>query len=299
MSEYHNPVLLKDSIDSLLSNADGIYVDLTYGGGGHSNEILKRLSSKGKLIAFDQDDEARRNLTNDKRLIFVNSNYRHLYRFWKWFGFEKVDGVLADLGVSSHQFDAGYRGFSYRFNADLDMRMNQESSVTARSILKTYTVLLLQQVFSEYGEIRNSKTLARELVSLREKGQFVESTFELNNVLDGLYVGDKMKYFSQVYQALRIEVNDEIGGLKDALNDGLKVLRQKGRFVVISYHSLEDRLVKKFFKTGNVEGRLEKDLYGNSLAGIKMEKKIIVASAEEQAVNVRSRSAKMRVATKL
>jgi len=299
MSSYHNPVLLKESIDSLVWDADGFYIDVTYGGGGHSKEILNRLSAKGRLMVFDQDGEAESNVVNDDRIIFVKANFRYLYRFWRWMEVDKVHGVLADLGVSSHQFDADYRGFSYRFDAELDMRMNEASSKTAQWILKEYGFKDLQDMFSEYGEIRNAKQLAKAIIDFRDSGRELQTTHDLNLVLENVVFGDRMKYFSQVYQALRIEVNDEMGALREVLQDSLRILKSGGKLVVISYHSLEDRLVKRFMKAGNVEGKLKKDEYGRSLSEIKMEKKIILPSEEEQEINVRSRSAKMRIGTKL
>jgi len=299
MSSYHNPVLLKESIDSLVWDADGFYIDVTYGGGGHSKEILNRLSAKGRLMVFDQDGEAESNVVNDDRIIFVKANFRYLYRFWRWMEVDKVHGVLADLGVSSHQFDADYRGFSYRFDAELDMRMNEASSKTAQWILKEYGFKDLQDMFSEYGEIRNAKQLAKAIIDFRDSGRELQTTHDLNLVLENVVFGDRMKYFSQVYQALRIEVNDEMGALREVLQDSLRILKSGGKLVVISYHSLEDRLVKRFMKAGNVDGKLKKDEYGRSLSEIKMEKKIILPSEEEQEINVRSRSAKMRIGTKL
>jgi len=299
MSEYHEPVLLKESIDNLIGDANGIYVDVTFGGGGHSKEILNRLGPEAKLIVFDQDNEAKANVIKDNRLIFVDSNFRHIYRYWKWLDVQKVDGILADLGVSSHQFDAGYRGFSYRFEADLDMRMNEDAPKTAAVVLATYNAIELQDVFSKYGEVRNAKTLAREIDTLRRSGRMLSTSNELNALLDDMYIGDKMKYYSQVYQALRIEVNDEMGALADMLEGSLRIMKKDAKFVIISYHSLEDRMVKKFLKSGNAEGKLEKDEYGRSLSEIKMDKKMILPTAEEQDLNVRSRSAKMRVGVKL
>ena len=299
MSDYHSPVLLKESLECLLSNAEGIYVDVTFGGGGHSKEILKKLGSKGKLIVFDQDDDAKKNLIEDDRIVYVDSNFRHVYRFWKWMKLDKVDGILADLGVSSHQFDEADRGFSYRFDSDLDMRMNQDSYLTASKILESYDESALQRMFSEYGEVRNSKTLAREIVKQRRSGKFIVTSHDLNTLLDAHKIGDKFKYFSQVYQAIRIEVNDEMTALKEMLEGGLKILKKGGKMVVISYHSIEDRMVKNFMKTGNANGEMMKDVYGRSLSKIKMEKKMIVPTDKEQSENKRSRSAKMRVGLKI
>lgn len=299
MSDYHIPVLLTESIDNLVWNADGLYIDITYGGGGHSKEILNKLSDKGRLIVFDQDEEAEANLIDDQRISFVKSNFRYLHRYWKWMGLEQVDGVFGDLGVSSHQFDVEYRGFSYRFDAALDMRMNESAERTAEWILNEYGMADLKAMFSEYGEVRNATKLSATIIDHRKSGRPLRSTADLNAVLDSVLFGDKMKYYSQVYQALRIEVNDEMGALKEVLTDSLKILKQNGKLIVISYHSLEDRIVKRFMKTGNVEGVLKKDDYGRSLAEIKMDKKLILPSEEEQEINIRSRSAKMRVGTKL
>jgi len=299
MSEYHNPVLLKETIDALVTQHDGIYIDVTYGGGGHSREILKNLGANGHLIVFDQDGEAEGNIVEDERMTFIKSNFRHLYKFWKWLGIDKVDGVFADLGVSSHQFDADYRGFSYRFEAELDMRMNENMSLSAKDILATYTVEQLQSVFSRYGEIRNSKTLAKEIVDNRNKGSYIISTKDLNLILDRLRIGNYNKYFAQVYQALRMEVNDEMAALKEMLESSLRILKPAGRLVVISYHSLEDRMAKRFIKSGNADGTVERDEYGKSLAQMKVGSKIIEPSQEEQRINARSRSAKMRIGIKI
>ncbi len=299
MSEYHNPVLLKETIDALVTQHDGIYIDVTYGGGGHSREILKNLGANGHLIVFDQDGEAEGNIIEDSRMTFVKSNFRYLYKFWKWLDMGKVDGVFADLGVSSHQFDADYRGFSYRFEAELDMRMNENMSLSAKDILATYTVEQLQNVFSRYGEIRNSKTLAKEIVDGRNKGSYIISTKDLNLILDRLRIGNYNKYFAQVYQALRMEVNDEMPALREMLESSLRILKPAGRLVVISYHSLEDRMVKRFVKSGNADGTVERDAFGQSLAQMKVGSKIIVPTEEEQRINARSRSAKMRIGIKI
>lgn len=296
MSSYHDPVLLRESVDALITSPEGTYIDLTFGGGGHSREILNNLTSKGRLIAFDQDEDAERNLLHDERLIFLKSNFRHLYRYWKWLGIEKVDGVLGDLGVSSFQFDEAQRGFSFRFDADLDMRMNKSYKNTAADILMRYERKELQDMFSRYGEIRNAKTLASEIMRLRESGEEIVSSFRFNQILDRLRVGDRNKYFAQVYQALRIELNEEMLSLEEVLEACVKIVKPGGRIVMISYHSLEDRLVKKFFRSGNAEGRIEKDMYGRSLSSLRQLGKIVVPDKEEQKRNPRSRSAKMRVA---
>jgi len=299
MSDYHVSVLLKESVEKLITDKEGVYVDVTYGGGGHAREILNNLGPKGVLIVFDQDGEAAANGIDDSRIVFVKSNFRYLYRYWKWLGFPKVDGVLADLGVSSHQFDADYRGFSYRFDAALDMRMNEESLQTAEDILLTYTQEDLQVMFSKYGEIQNSKTLARVIVEKRRMVNAFASTKMLNRVLEDLKVGDRNKYLAQVYQALRIEVNDEFNALGDMLEDTVKVMKVGGKLVVLSYHSLEDRIVKRFMKSGSLDGKVRKDDFGRSLSKIKMLGKIVIPDQNEQEINSRSKSAKMRVAERI
>lgn len=299
MSNYHDPVLLEESVHQLMEDPTGIYVDVTFGGGGHARKILSKLDAKGQLVVFDQDIEAESNVLKDERLVFVKSNFRYLYRYWKWLGLSKADGIIADLGVSSHQFDTDYRGFSYRFDAELDMRMNENGEKTARSILSQYSAERLQEIFSKYGEIRNSKTLANAIVNYGKRGQEIISTFQLNDILDEVKVGSRNKYFSQVYQALRIEVNDEMRALEEMLLASLKILKPGGKLVVISYHSLEDRLVKRFLKSGNLDGILQKDAYGKSQSQIKASTKLIVPSDDEQENNVRSRSAKMRVGVRL
>lgn len=299
MSDYHVPVLLKSSIDYLVTDPDGIYVDLTFGGGGHSREILSRLTSKGRLIVFDQDEDAKENLSDDARITFVQSNFRYLYRFWKWMDIQGVSGILADLGVSSYQFDEEDRGFSYRFDNELDMRMNRQSELTAATILNMYDAQSLQAVFSEYGELRNARTLAREILAYREKGAGIDSSKVLNRILDKVRIGDRFKYYAQVYQSLRIEVNDEMNALKQMLMDSEKVLAPGGRLVLISYHSLEDRLVKRYLKSGNFKGHIEKDEYGKSLVPFKAVKKLVLPDESEVKNNSRARSAKMRVAEKI
>lgn len=299
MAEYHVPVLLKESVDALVIDKDGIYVDVTFGGGGHSREILNRLSAKGRLIVFDQDGEAEENRLEDERLIFIKSNFRHLYRYWRWLDVPKVSGIIADLGVSSHQFDVDYRGFSYRFEADLDMRMNENSELTAALILNKYEEGDLVSVFSEYGEVRNSKKLARVICELRKQQGGIQTTQDLNQILASVMIGERSKYFSQVYQALRIEVNDEMGSLKEMFEGALRILDKKSRLVVISYHSLEDRIAKRFIRSGSVDGVIPKDDYGRSLAEMKNIGKMILPNEEEQRINTRSRSAKLRVGEKI
>jgi len=296
MSDYHIPVLLDTCIDGLKIKADGIYVDVTFGGGGHSREILKKLSKKGKLIVFDQDEDARNNIINDDRLEFVKSNFRYLKRQLKYLGIEKVDGILADLGVSSYQFDEGDKGFSYRNSVKLDMRMNQEQKKTAATILNTYKEDRLAKVFWQYGEVKNSRKLARFVAEERERNQF-DTVQHFLDFLQRLVQGKKEKYWSKVFQALRIEVNDEIGALEDLLLDLPGVLNTGARVVVMSYHSLEDRLVKRFFKSGNLKGIVERDIYGNTNTRFKLiNKKIIVPTESEVVLNVRARSAKLRIA---
>ena len=299
MSDYHEPVLLSESIDALVGDEEGCYVDVTYGGGGHTAEILNRLGAKGRLMVFDQDEEALGNLIEDDRLVFVKSNFRHLYRYWRWLGWARVDGVLADLGVSSHQLDADYRGFSHRFDAGVDMRMNTDSPLTARHLIKRYDFENLVRVFSDYGEVRNAKKLARTIVEARESGEEIRTTADLNVLLDEVRVGERNKYLSQVYQALRIEVNEEMQSLEEMLMGAKRVLKDGGRIVVVSYHSLEDRMVKRFFRSGDVSGEIERDVYGRSLADMKQIGKLIQPGETELNADSRSRSAKMRIGEKL
>jgi 16S rRNA (cytosine1402-N4)-methyltransferase len=299
MSDYHIPVLLHESVEGLNIRPDGVYVDLTFGGGSHSALILDKLGKDGKLFAFDQDADAKLNAIDDDRFTFIQANFRHLKRFIRLHQQKQIDGIIADLGISSHQIDVPQRGFSYRFDADLDMRMNAVSSKSAADVLNSYSELELVQVLSDYGEVRNSKTLARAIVQERDKSVF-RSTFHLNSLLDRLYVGNKIRYFSQVYQALRIEVNEEMDVLRDMLEDVYDVLVQGGRLVVISYHSIEDRLVKNFIKSGNVRGEIEKDFYGNIERKFKaINKKVIEPDISEIKVNSRARSARLRIAEKI
>ena len=298
MSEYHKPVLLYESISALQIQSHGIYVDATYGGGGHSKEILKELKD-GKLVAFDQDTDAEKNVTGDEKLIFVQQNFRYLKRFLKLYNALPIDGIIADLGVSSHQFDTPARGFSLRFDAQLDMRMNTSQSLTAREVLNKYDENDLLKIFSRYGEIRNSKSLASAIISAR-KSQKIETIEQLKSIVKPLVKGIENKYFAQLFQALRIEVNQELEALKEFLQQSAEVLKTGGRIAVISYHSLEDRLVKNFFKTGNFEGEDEKDFFGNKKNIFKIiTKKPITPSENEIAENPRARSAKMRVAEKI
>lgn len=298
MNKYHNPVLLEEAIDGLIIDKDGLYVDATFGGGGHSKEILARLSNGGKVYGLDRDSDAFGNAIPDQRLELIRGNFRYLQKYLKLYDVGKVDGVLADLGVSSHQFDEQSRGFTYRSDVSLDMRMNQDQRLTAAEILMQYSETALVDLFSRYGEIRNSKTIAREIVKARNSRK-IETTNFLIQILEPLIKGSRLRYLSQVYQALRIEVNDEMGALQDFLNDCSKVIRRGGRLVIITYHSIEDRMVKRFIKTGNVEGQIQQDEFGNVQRSFKeVNKKVIVPSNEEISGNRRARSAKLRIAEK-
>lgn len=296
---YHIPVLFNESIEGLNINPEGVYVDVTFGGGGHSRGILEKLTT-GKLIAFDQDVDASENVIEDERLIFVQHNFKYLKNFLKYYGFEKVDGVLADLGVSSHDFDVPERGFSFRFDAPLDMRMNQSGRLTARQVVNEYAEGDLVALFSEYGELKNARKAAASVVVARGK-KILNTTSDLYSVLSPL-VSDKVinRYMAQVFQALRIEVNKEMDVLKSFLGDVADVLAPGGRLVVISYHSLEDRLVKNLIQKGSVGKSVEKDFYGNvQLLFRSVGKKMIVPSDAEVAENSRARSAKLRIAERI
>ncbi len=295
---YHKPVLLEESLGGLSLKPGGVYVDLTFGGGGHSKELLRRLEG-GKLIVFDQDVDAKANLIEDDRLFFVNHNFRYLKNFLRYLKIEQVDGILADLGVSSHEFDESSRGFSYRFDARLDMRMNQSSKLTAYHVVNEYDEAELFRVLKEYGEVKNASKLVRFVVKARAEKP-LETTFQLMEVVLASKCEKKeMTFLSKVFQALRIEVNDEIGALKEALEHSLEVLKPGGRLSVISYHSLEDRLVKNFTRTGNFEGKVIKDFYGNVQSPFEiLHRKVIVPTEEEIIENSRARSAKLRVVAK-
>ncbi len=294
---YHNPVLLKESIDALAIKEDGVYVDVTFGGGGHSREILKRLGSEGKLFAFDQDPDALGNLIDDERFVLIPENFRFISRFLRFHRIRKVDGVLADLGVSSHQFDEAERGFSIRFDGDLDMRMNQKSKTSAKEIINTYSEEKLAEILFLYGELRNSRNIAKTIVEEREKEK-IETSFQLKNVLKK-YLPNALehKILAQIFQAIRIEVNEELDVLKEFLQQMPNLLNEDGRLSVISYHSLEDRLVKRFIRTGMFSGELEKDAFGRSNEPMKKVGKLIIPNAAEIKINNRSRSAKLRIAT--
>jgi len=296
---YHNPVLLKESVEGLNIKADGIYVDVTYGGGGHSREILKHLTT-GKLYAFDQDDDAFANKVEDEKLILIKQNFKYMKNFLKMYNALPVDGILADLGVSSHQFDEGTRGFSTRFEGKLDMRMDTAGATTAADIVNTYEEQALVNLFSMYGEVENSKRLAACIIKEREIKK-ITTTDELKQAITSCT--PKMReqqYLAKVFQALRIAVNNELEVLKDLLKQSLEVLKPGGRLSVISYHSLEDRLVKNYIKSSNFEGKVEQDFYGNKLVDFKaVNRQLITPSEEELKINNRSRSAKLRIAEKL
>jgi 16S rRNA (cytosine1402-N4)-methyltransferase len=294
---YHTPVLLQECIDGLDIWPAGIYVDCTFGGGGHSAAILEQLNENGKLIVFDQDEDARKNLPDDKRVIFVPQNFRHLQRFLRLHKASMVDGILADLGVSSHQFDEAGRGFSIRFDAALDMRMDQRQSITAADILKNFSEIQLHKMFEQYGEVTNAKTLAKTIVSQRMLAP-IRTINEFKSAVHAVVKGNPQKYFAQVFQALRIEVNDELGALKELLQQSLTVLKPGGRVAIITFHSLEDRIVKNFFKDGTFEDTAIDDVYGHRFENpLKViTKKPLTASGKELKENTRSRSAKLRVA---
>lgn len=299
MAVYHTPALLMESVDGLNIRPDGVYVDVTFGGGGHSREILRRLDEKGKLLAFDQDIDAFANAIDDERFVFVRSNFRYLKNFLRYHQISQVDGVLADLGVSSHHFDDPSRGFSFRFPSDLDMRMNQSASTDATHVLETYSGERLSQIFSLYGEVKNAKRIADEIVKQRAHTP-IRSVEDFTRVVEPFVYKDReKKTLAQLFQALRIEVNDEMGALSELLQQSAEMLKPGGRLSIISYHSLEDRLVKNFFRTGNLEGNPVKDFFGNIQTPFEVvNRKVIVPCEEEQNENPRSRSAKLRIAEK-
>ena len=296
--EYHNPVLLHASVGGLNIKPDGVYVDVTFGGGGHSKEILGRLGANGKLFAFDQDEDALANTVEDERFVLINENFRFIKRFLRFYGIKSVDGILADLGVSSHQFDIAARGFSTRFDADLDMRMSQKNDLNAYRVVNEYDSANLTRVFLDYGELKNAPALARTIVEAREY-QPIKTTDELKEVL-AKYLPEKVrnKVLAQMYQAIRIEVNQEMDVLKEFLEQSLEILNPEGRLSVISYHSLEDRLVKRFMKNGMFEGEPERDFFGNFSVPFKSIGKLIVPDFAEIKINNRARSAKLRIAEK-
>ena len=297
--EYHNPVLLTESVDGLNIQPDGVYVDVTFGGGGHSREILKRLGDSGKLFAFDQDTDALENAIDDPRFLLINENFRFLKRFLRFNCVTQVDGILGDFGVSSHQFDVADRGFSTRFEADLDMRMNQESAFSAYDVVNNYEMKELRAVLFNYGELRAASGMARCIVEAREQAPIVSST-QLKKALGRFLPKHREnKILAQVYQAIRIEVNQELDALKEFLTQTIEVLKPGGRLSLISYHSLEDRLVKRFIRAGSFSGEAEKDFYGNINVPFKKVGKLIVPSADEIARNSRARSARLRIAERI
>ena len=296
--EYHNPVLLKETVDGLNIKPDGIYVDVTFGGGGHSKEILSRLGPNGRLFAFDQDEDALKNALPDERFELINENFRFIKRFLRFHNVRQVDGILADLGVSSHQFDVAERGFSTRFDAELDMRMSQKNDLSAFKVVNEYDEANLRRVFLDYGELKNAPAIARTILEYREHEE-IRNTEQLKHVLGRfLPVHKSHKILAQMYQAIRIEVNQEMDVLKEFLEQSLEILKPEGRLSVISYHSLEDRLVKRFMKNGMFEGEPERDFFGNFSVPFRSVGKLIVPSADEIYKNNRARSAKLRIAEK-
>lgn len=296
--EYHNPVLLKETVDGLNIKPDGVYVDVTFGGGGHSKEILSRLNANGKLFGFDQDEDAWENALPDERFTLIQENFRYIKRFLRFHGIKEVDGILADLGVSSHQFDVPERGFSTRFDADLDMRMSKKNDLDAHKIINEYDDANLKRVFLDYGELKIAPALARTIIEAREI-KSIDTTDELKLILQRFLPEQfKNKVLAQIYQAIRIEVNQEMDVLKEFLEQSLDILKPEGRLSVISYHSLEDRLVKRFMKNGMFEGEPEKDFFGNFSVPFKLIGKLIVPTEEEIKINNRARSAKLRIAEK-
>lgn len=296
---YHNPVLLHPSINGLNINPEGVYVDVTFGGGGHSAEILSQLGPNGKLFAFDQDEDALVNALADERFVLINENFRFLKRFLRFHGVKSVDGILADLGVSSHQFDVAERGFSTRFDADLDMRMSQKNDLNAFRVVNEYDDANLRRVFLDYGELKSAPALARSIIEAREDS-LIKTTDELKVIL-AKYLPEKVrnKILAQIYQAIRIEVNQEMEVLKEFLEQSLEILKPEGRLSVISYHSLEDRLVKRYMKNGMFEGEPERDFFGNFSVPFKTIGKLIVPDNDEIKNNNRARSAKLRIAEKI
>jgi len=296
--EYHNPVLLKESIDGLNINPDGVYVDVTFGGGGHSREILSRLSDKGRLFAFDQDEDAINNSINDERFTLIHENFRHVKRFLRFHGVRKVDGILGDFGVSSHQFDEAGRGFSIRFDAELDMRMSKKMKTSAHDVVNNYSEEELRRMFSVYGELTNAKAIAAKIVDSRDE--------KINTIEDLKLIVAKFlpkhaehKVLAKIFQAIRIEVNEELVVIEELLMQSPEILEIGGRLSLISYHSLEDRLVKRFIRSGLFEGEPEKDFYGNISVPFKKKGKMIVPTPEEIKVNNRARSAKLRIAERI
>lgn len=297
--EYHNPVLLKETVEGLSIQPEGVYVDVTFGGGGHSKEILKQLGTKGKLIAFDQDKDALKNAIDDPRFMLIHENFRYLKRFLRFYGYSRVDGILGDFGVSSHQFDVHERGFSTRFDGRLDMRMNQDSSLSALQVINDYDELSLRRIFSEFGELRSAAGMAHLIVESREK-QPITETEQLKKVIGRFLPKHREnKILAQLFQAIRLEVNQELEALKEFLLQTEEVLPSGGRLSLISYHSLEDRLVKRYIKNGMFEGEPEKDVFGRVKVPFRPVGKLIVPDEKEIALNNRARSAKLRIAERI
>lgn len=295
---YHIPVLLRQSIEALDIRDNGAYADLTFGGGGHSKEILKNLGQEGRLLAFDQDRDTLANIPSDHRLFFAQSNFRYLKNFSKYYGIIPLDGILADLGVSSHHFDESERGFSFRFDGPLDMRMNQISGKTAHDVINTYSESQIADILYFYGELRQARRIAAAVVKIRER-KSIDTISELVQTVEPFCGHDRKRDLAKIFQAIRIEVNDELEALKEMLTNASDVLKRGGRLVVITYHSLEDRLVKNFIKSGNFEGHIEQDFYGNVSAPLRSVGKPITPDSSEIELNPRSRSAKLRIAEKV
>ena len=296
---YHVPVLLKPSIEGLVTDPDGVYVDATFGGGGHSREIVSRLSSKGHLYSFDQDADAMQNIITDSRFTFVYSNFRYMRNFMRWYGHDKVNGILADLGVSWHHFDDSTRGFSFRFDAPVDMRMNQKEGMSAADVLNDYPVENLAQLFWLYGELQNGRQVAQAIERYRQNQRIVTVTQLVEAVKPVIGREREKKDTAKLFQALRMEVNHEVDALREMLESSVELLDKGGRLVVITYHSIEDRMVKNLMKSGNIEGDVKTDFYGNREVPLHSIGKPVVPDAAEQAQNPRSRSAKLRIAEKI
>jgi len=300
MTAYHTPALLHECIDGLNINPDGIYVDVTFGGGGHSKEILKKLGKKGRLIAFDQDEDAMANIIDDKRFLFVHSNFRYIKNYLRYYNIDKVDGVLADLGISSFHIDAESRGFSFKADANLDMRMNTDMKKTAADLLNEYQEIELINMFRHYGEIKNAGRLAKSIVAARKEKKLLSISSFVEAISKETPKKQENKYLAKVFQAIRIELNDEMAALKDFLSATGNIVDKGGRLVILSYHSLEDRLVKNYIRSGNCKGTIDKDIYGNYETPFKqVNKKIITATQAEIELNSRSRSGKLRIAEKI